>query len=80
MIEDLMCRFQIDLPLLFKTYPDKWSQIETYIAGLLSRFPDVLVRRDDVVTLRREARMLIRIIAHDIDGFRANLEAHSMAV
>lgn len=80
MIEDLMCRFQIDLPLLFKTYPDKWSQIETYIAGLLSRFPDVLVRRDDVVTLRREARMLIRIIAHDIDGFRADLEAHSMAV
>lgn len=80
MIEDLMCRFQIDLPLLFKTYPDKWSQIETYIAGLLSRFPDVLVRRDDVVALRREARMLIRIIAHDIDGFRADLEAHSMAV
>lgn len=80
MIEDLMCRFQIDLPLLFKTYPDKWSQIETYITGLLSRFPDVLVRRDDVVALRREARMLIRIIAHDIDGFRADLGAHSMAV
>ena len=80
MIEDLMCRFQIDLPRLYKTYPDKWSKIETYIAGLMLRFPDVLDRRDDVVAVRPEGRMLIRIIAHDIDGFRSNLEAHSTAV
>jgi oxygen-independent coproporphyrinogen-3 oxidase len=80
MIEELMCRFQINLPQLHKAYPDKCSQMETYVAGLLSRFPDVLDRRDDVVALKSEARMLIRIVAHDIDGFRANLEAHSMAV
>lgn len=80
MIEDLMCRFQVDLPRLYEIYPDKWSQIETYIAGLMARFPDVLIRRNNVVTVIPEARMLVRIIAHDIDGFRANLEAHSAAV
>ena len=80
MIENLMCHFELDLPRLFKNYPDKWSQIETYIAGLMSRFPDVLSRRDNVVSLRDDARSLIRIIAHDIDGFKANLEAHSAAV
>lgn len=80
MIEDLMCRFQIDLTRLYQAYPDKWSQIETYIMDLLSRFPDVLDRHDDVVALRPEARMLIRIIAHDIDGFSSDLQSHSMAV
>ncbi|KQI67564.1 coproporphyrinogen III oxidase [Loktanella sp. 3ANDIMAR09] len=80
MIEDLMCRFRIDLQRLHASFPDRWSQIETYIAGLMKRFPDVLERRCNVVTLRPEARMLVRIIAHDIDGFRADLVAHSVAV
>jgi oxygen-independent coproporphyrinogen-3 oxidase len=80
MIEGLMCRFELNLPRLYESFPDKWSQIETYVLGLMSRFADVLERRDNVIKLIPEARILIRIIAHDIDGFRTSLGAHSAAV
>lgn len=80
MIEDLMCRFALDLRALGTAFPDKWLRIERYVGGLLARFPDVLDRQGDVVAVRPGGRMLIRIIAHDIDGFRAELDAHSVAV
>ena len=79
MIEDLMCRFQPSLPGLKEAYPDRWSKIETYTAGLMVGFPDVPSNRDKVVTILPEAPVLICIFAHDISGPRANFEAHSVA-
>ncbi|MEP5155488.1 oxygen-independent coproporphyrinogen III oxidase [Planktotalea sp.] len=81
MIESLMCNFQLNLTYLFETYPDQQTQIETFIAGLLERFPDVLVRQDNMIKLMPKAYALIRIIAHDIDAFNSNLKAsHSAAI
>jgi len=80
MIENLMCRFQLSLPRLYEAYSDRWSKIETYSAGLMVCFPDVPSRRDDVVTILPEVRVLICISAHEISGSRANFDAHSVAV
>jgi hypothetical protein len=70
MIENLMCRFQLSLPRLYEAYP----------AGLMVCFPDVPSRRDNVVTILPEVRVLICIFAHDIIGSWANFDAHSVAV
>jgi oxygen-independent coproporphyrinogen III oxidase len=80
MIEQLMCRSELDLPVLLQRYPDKRADMETLGSGLLARFPDALQRRGDRIAIAPDCMMLHRIIAHQIDTFRSNLAAHSAAV
>lgn len=80
MIEALMCHFQIDLATLCDAHPDQTAFVEGCVGGLLDRFPELLSRADNVIKLRTQAHPLIRVIAHEIDSFRSDLQAYSAAV
>jgi len=50
------------------------------INKLTRRYPEVLSVQADLLILHPDAHPLVRVIAHDIDSFRSELQAYSAAV
>ena len=79
-ITDLMCHFTFDAPALTARYPQQASVIATTGAMLRSQFSELFVFDGDRLSIRREARPLVRIIAQRVDGFVGVSGSYSAAI
>ena len=56
------------------------NRLIVLVSDSIAESPDVLVQTKTFITLRPAAHLLIRVIAHDIDQFRSEVQAYSAAV
>lgn len=78
LIEDLMCRFEVDVAQLACRTGANPATIAVLVEGLHSRYPDVTTLTADGLTLNEPA--LSRLIAMDVDTYQTAANRHSLAI
>ena len=79
-IADLMCRFSFDAGALARHFPQQAAVVATAGAMLRDRFGALFTGDGDRLSLRPEARPLVRIIAQHVDGFIGVSGGYSAAI
>jgi len=79
-IEDLLCRFELNSDALDAEFPDAKEAIHAIRVLLMQRFPDVFFINKGGLTMNAWAQPLVRIIASVVDDFSASDIAHSAAI
>ena len=80
MIEQLMCRFALDLPALSARHAVPLSRLREITAPLSDRFADHLSDQGDVIRLTDSSRLIARLAAHSIDAYALPEGRHSRAL
>jgi oxygen-independent coproporphyrinogen III oxidase len=80
MIEQLMCRFEIDMPMLSEKHGVGIPRLREMTAGLRERFPAHLSCSGDVIRLTDSSRLIARIAAQSLDVYAIPEGRHSRAL
>jgi oxygen-independent coproporphyrinogen-3 oxidase len=80
MIEDLMCRFALDLPALSARHAVPLATLRAMTAGLRDRFAAHLSDSGDTIRLTDSSRLIARLAAHSLDACALPEGRHSRAL
>lgn len=80
MIEDLMCRFALDLPALSARHAVPLAALRDMTAGLRDRFAAHLSDNGDTIRLTDSSRLIARLAAHSLDAHALPEGRHSRAL
>ncbi len=80
MIQDLMCRFRLDLPALSRRFDVPLAVLRDMTGGIEKRFGALVECKDDRIFLNDGARLIARLVAQEIDGYLMPEGRHSRAV
>jgi oxygen-independent coproporphyrinogen-3 oxidase len=80
MIEDLMCRFALDLPALSARHAVPLAALRDMTAGLRDRFAAHLSDNGDTIRLTDSSRLIARLAAHSLDARALPEGRHSRAL
>ncbi|MEO1563743.1 MAG: oxygen-independent coproporphyrinogen III oxidase [Pseudomonadota bacterium] len=80
LIEQLMCRFEIDMGALLAAFPNAEDELAWVRVQIRQKFPDVFAASGDKLTMKRGLEPLVRIICAALDPAHAReFGSHSMA-
>ncbi|MBD3664137.1 oxygen-independent coproporphyrinogen III oxidase [Sulfitobacter sp. TSTF-M16] len=79
-IEQLMCYFAIDRAALSALPADRVAEVWARFAPLSDAFPDALSVSADRIAINDGFQPLVRILAHHLDTYVADSDAHSAAI
>ncbi len=80
MIEDLMCRFTLDLPKLAQTHGTDAARLRPIVAPLLARFPESVTFDGNRLEISESPRVLARLAALEVDAWHTPEGRHSRAL
>ena len=80
MIEELMCRFELDLPALSARLGEPLADLRLRAEPVLDRFAGQVDTQGDVIRLVESARLIARLAAQEIDGYAMPEGRHSRAL
>lgn len=80
MIEQLMCRFELDLPSLAAKHDVSLSRLRDLTSRLRDKFGAQLTCVDDVIRLTDSSRLIARIAAQCLDAYAVPEGRHSRAL
>jgi oxygen-independent coproporphyrinogen-3 oxidase len=81
MIEQIMCRFEIDLPALAARHGVSLASLRERTAQMRHRFADHLTETRDVIRITESSRLIARLVAVEVDAYHAPAEGrHSRAL
>ncbi len=80
MIEDMMCRFEIDLDAIAERFGVKVARLRRMCAALTVKFADQIEVEGNRIRLTESARLLARLVAHEIDAYAMPEGRHSRAL
>ncbi|MEN8841441.1 MAG: oxygen-independent coproporphyrinogen III oxidase [Octadecabacter sp.] len=79
-VEDLLCRFELDTNTLGAEFPQQAQFIRAISVMLMRRYPDAFHISKNGLQMNDWAKPLVRIIANSVDTFSSNEVAHSSAI
>ncbi len=79
-IEDLMCRFEVDFASVSARCGCSASDVSDLFNGIDEHFSDILVWSQGRIGIRPEARQLTRMIARFVDAYASPQQSHSLAI
>lgn len=80
MVQDLMCRFEIDLRDLSRRHGVPLTDLLRITAALRHRFADWIETRGETIRLARSPRLIARLAAQAIDAYAMPEGRHSRAL
>ena len=80
MIEDLMCRFSLDIGALSERFGTKPDALWAMVARMRDRFGDQISIKGDRLMLKQNARLIARLCAQEIDAYAMPEGRHSRAM
>ncbi len=80
MIERLMCDMALDTRQIAMTFGVPQSQIQDMTQRLRERFSDHIQVRDGAIRLTRDARLIARLVAKELDAYLMPEGRHSQAL
>jgi oxygen-independent coproporphyrinogen-3 oxidase len=80
MIDEIMCRFALDLPALSARFGVPLRRLEEMTAPLRERFADVLRVENGRIEITRHHALLARMMANTVDGYVMPEGRHSRAL
>lgn len=80
MIEDLMCRFSLDIGTLSERFGTKPDALWAMVARMRDRFGDQISIKGDRLMLKQNARLIARLCAQEIDAYAMPEGRHSRAM
>ncbi|AXI45228.1 oxygen-independent coproporphyrinogen III oxidase [Sulfitobacter sp. SK012] len=79
-VEDLLCRFELNTAKLALDFPQGQSAVREICVLLVRQFPDVFFINQAGLKMHDWAQPLVRIIANVVDEFTATELSHSTAI
>ena len=80
MIEDIMCRFELDLSDLSARLNEPVSALRGRCSDLLGRFDDMIEDKNNRLKLAENARLIARLVAQELDAYALPEGRHSRAL
>jgi len=80
MIEDLMCRFTLDLPRIAAAHGVEVARLRVMVAPALAAFGDAVRLRDDRLEIVESPRLIARMVAQELDAYGRPEGHHSRAL
>ena len=79
-VEDLLCRFELDSNTLSDEFPEQAQFIRSISVMLMRLYPKAFHISKNGLQMSNWAKPLVRIIANSVDTFSSNAVAHSSAI
>lgn len=79
-IEDLMCRFTLDLSRLAATHDVDVARLRVMVAPVLATYGDSVRLADDRLEIVESPRLLARLVAQELDTYHSPAGHHSRAL
>lgn len=80
MIENLMCRFELDLDALSEEFGIPVADLMSRISHIPERFGDLVDLRNNRLRITESARLIARLVAQELDTFSMPDGRHSRAL
>ncbi|MBW7921476.1 MAG: oxygen-independent coproporphyrinogen III oxidase [Rubellimicrobium sp.] len=80
MIEDLMCRFALDLPEVSAAHGVDMGRLRGMVAPVLAAFGDSVGFDGERLEITESPRLIARLVAHRLDAYESPAGAHSLAL
>lgn len=80
MIEQLMCRFEIDFAALGDQFGINRDALKSRLSGIITGFSEFVELNGTRLRITQHAGLIARLVAHELDTFRLPDERHSRAL
>lgn len=80
MIEDLMCRFELDFEVLAEEFGLSVEAVRARTLSIPAKFGGYVEVRDERLRITSDARLIARLVAHELDTFTMPEGRHSRAL
>ena len=80
LIDGLMCRGEIKSADVLERFPNHSHDLQRHIDGLMTRFPDLMVRDEGGIAIKEDLAVSARLVAAHLDQMSAENSIHSLAV